>query len=111
MDMIEQMRGAMRSGASVVIDGREVPRIMMHDRGAEIEFILDGRMSYSFPREWAYLAAAFAGTAMAVGAGHPSLSAPHRSTMPYAPEVMRLDGLPTGGNPSARPNLTLVDGD
>lgn len=111
MDMIEQMRGATRSGESVVIDGRDVPNLRMLDRGAEIEFVLDNRMSFSFPREWAYLAAAFAAQSMAVGAGHPSLSAPHRSTIPYAPEVRRLDGMPTGRDPSARANLTLVDGE
>lgn len=37
-DLIDEMTGPEQRGNAVVIDGRLVPNLTMHDRGAEIEF-------------------------------------------------------------------------
>lgn len=94
IDPTSSMKGPEREGCDVLVDGRHVPNMHMRDHGDTIEFVLDGRFSYTFPREWALLAASFAAQAMAIGAGHLSLSGCHRSTLPYAPEAMALDQLP-----------------
>jgi N-formylglutamate amidohydrolase len=86
-DMAEQMKGPTAYGMSVIIDGHRIPNLVMVDRGAEVEFTLDQRFSYSFPREIAYLAAAFAAQAMAIGAGYPFLGAATKDR-PFAPKVM-----------------------
>ena len=88
--VISDMTGPKRIGHDVIIDGRRVPNLAMHDRGVEIEFSLDGRYSFTFPRDWAYLAASFASTAMAIGAGHPSAGAAHRSTKAFAPACVNI---------------------
>lgn len=88
--IISGMTGPQRGGSDVIIDGRRIPGLAMYDRGKEIEFILDGRYSFTFPRDWAYLAASFASASMAIGAGHPSASAPHKSTMAFAPQCVDI---------------------
>ena len=47
-------------GNKVIVDGRVIPRMLCRDLGERIEFIVDGRFSFTFPREWAYLAASMA---------------------------------------------------
>lgn len=84
------MRGPERMGCDVILDERVIPNLHMHDRGDTIEFILDGRLAYEFPKEWAYLAAAFAANAMAIGAGYPFLGAETRDR-PFAPKCYRID--------------------
>lgn len=59
------------------------------ERDGVVEFVLDGRMSFEFPKEWAYLAASFAAHAMAVGAGFSHLGAEDKNR-PFAPEVKAL---------------------
>lgn len=73
-DVVGDMLGPKFSGHSVIIDGRLIPDLHAYDRGESIEFVLDGRLAFEFPREWAFLAAAFAANAMAIGAGFPSLN-------------------------------------
>lgn len=87
------MRGSERSGFAVIIENRKIPRLHMYDRGATIDFILDDRFSYEFPREWARLAASFAAQAMAIGEGYPWLGAKSKA-MPFAPECVELGELP-----------------
>jgi hypothetical protein len=65
----------------------------MIDRGETIEFVLDDRLAFIFPRDIAPLAANFAAQAMAIGAGHPSLSAPHGSSLPYGTPVIGLSSV------------------
>jgi len=90
-DLIAEMLGPVFSGRNVIIDGRHIPNVAMIDHGAEIEFILDGRLSYSFPRDIAWLAMAFAANAMAIGAGYPSASGGlHQSQREFATPVMEL---------------------
>lgn len=93
-DLIAEMTGPKQSGHSIVIDGRVVPNMVMHDRGDVIEFVLDGRMSFDFPRDIAWLAASFAFTAMAIGAGFAHPAHQHFTQRAFAPEVIGLGALP-----------------
>ena len=68
-DLIAEMTGCENHGNEVVIQGRIVPNLVMYDRGDEIEFVLDHRVAFGFPKAQAWDAAAFALAAMAVGAG------------------------------------------
>jgi hypothetical protein len=93
-DRIEEMKGPGRGGFDVFIEGRLVPNVHMYDKGETIEFILDGRLCFIFPRDAAVHAMTFAAHAMAIGAGHPSLSAPHGSSLPYGTPVIGLSSIP-----------------
>lgn len=73
-DPTNSLIGPQRLGNELIVEGRLIPNIHVHDNGDTIDFVLDGRMSYEFPREWAYMAAIFASNAMAVGAGFPSIA-------------------------------------
>lgn len=84
----ETLAGPQRLGNSLVVEGHCVPRMHVHDRGDTIEFVLDERMAFEFPKEWAYLAAAFASNAMAIGAGYPSLGG--KQTEHFAPKVFQV---------------------
>lgn len=90
-DLVEEMKGPDGYGTSVIIEGHCIPNLTMIDRGEEIEFVLDHRMSWTFPREVAWNAASFAATAMAIGAGHPHFSAPHKSTKPFATPTKKIE--------------------
>lgn len=93
-DRIAEMKGPERGGHDVFIEGRLVPNIHMYDKGETIEFVLDGRLCFIFGRDEAVHAMTFAAHAMAIGAGHPSLSAPHGSALPYGTQVIGLSALP-----------------
>lgn len=93
--LIKEMTGPAMIGNSVIIEGHRIPNMVMIDRGAMIEFVLDGRMAWDFPREWAYYAASFAATAMAIGAGHPHYTAPHKSNKSYANPCVQIE-MPEG---------------
>jgi hypothetical protein len=92
-DLIEEMKGPKRPGHSVFVDGHVIPNMTMIDRGDTIDLILDDRMIYEFPRDIAPLAARFAATAMAIGAGHPCISAPHQMLKAFATPVIGVDTL------------------
>lgn len=93
-DLIAEMTGPQQSGNSVVIDGRLVPNLVMYDRGEMIEFVLDGRMCFDFPKDIAWLAASFAFTAMAIGAGFAHPAHKHFTQRDFAPQVIGLGELP-----------------
>ncbi len=93
-DVIAGMLGPERSGHSVIVAGRLIRGMVAYDRGAEIEFVLDGRFSYSFPRAIALLAASFAAQAMAIGSGYSHLGAATKDR-PFAPEVIAMTELPS----------------
>ena len=86
-DLIAEMTGTQNLGTAVVIGGREVPGIAMFDRGHEIEFIIDHRVSFGFPKAQAWNAAAFAFAAMAYGAGCDPLNFEPRT---FAKKVIKL---------------------
>lgn len=93
-DLIKEMTGPENSGCSVIIDGRLMPHVAMHDRGDEIEFIIDHRLGFGFPREIAYQAASFAFAAMAIAAGFRHPSGLHNTQHPYAGECINLGEMP-----------------
>jgi hypothetical protein len=94
-DLIAEMTGPPVGGNSVILEGRLIPRMMMFDRGDEIEFVLDGRLAYGFPRAQAWDAASFAAAAMSIGAGFPHHSGgEHFTAREFAPEVVSLGKLP-----------------
>jgi len=93
-DLISEMTGPDNGGCSVIIDGRLMPHVAMYDRGDEIEFVIDHRLGFSFPRDVAYQAASFAFSAMAIAAGFRHQSGPHFTQHAYAGECVKLDGLP-----------------
>jgi uncharacterized RmlC-like cupin family protein len=84
------MRGPDRFGCDVIIDGRLVPNMHMHDKGDEILFVIDGRFQFGFPREWAHHAASMAAEAMAIGAGYPSFRA-DKKDRPFASIVHKIE--------------------
>ena len=89
-DLIAEMKGAELIGNAVVIQGREVPNMVMFDRRPgrdEIEFCLDHRVMFGFPAAQAWDAAAFAFAAMAVGAGCDPLNF---EPSPFAKKVVPL---------------------
>lgn len=92
-DLVAEMKGPQQSGHSVIIDGRLVPNLVMFDRGETIEFVLDGRFIYGFPRDLAWLAASFAFSAMAIGAGFAHPAHMHFTQRPFASEVSQIGGV------------------
>lgn len=93
-DLIAEMTGPVNTGCSVMIDGRVIPNLVMYDKGDEIEFVLDHRLAFIFPRDVAWLAASFAFSAMAFGAGFAGPSAMHFTQRAFAPQAMALGELP-----------------
>lgn len=93
-DLIAEMTGPENLGHSVIIEGRLFPNVAMFDRGDEIEFVLDHRLSFSFPRDQAWNAAAFAFDAMALGAGFTHPSGMHFTQRTFAAETVCLGEMP-----------------
>lgn len=93
-NLIAEMMGPAESGNAVIIDGRLVPDLVMYDRGDTIEFVLDRRLGFGFPRAQAWDAAAFAFAAMAIGAGFAHPEHMHFTQRPFAAEVKSLGELP-----------------
>lgn len=90
--VVAAMTGPARGGNHVIIDGRLVPDLAMRDDGAHIEFVLDSRIMFRFPREWAFLAASFAFHAMAIGAGFGGPGGLHESARPFGVECQKVEG-------------------
>lgn len=90
-DLVSEMMGPPATGRAVVIDGRLVPNMVMFDHGGDVEFILDNRLSFTFPRNIAWLAANLAFQSMAVAAGFSSIAGAHFTQLPFAPEVVALN--------------------
>lgn len=76
------------TGSPVIVEGREIPRLIAHDSGAdEILLALDRRFSITVPRERSAQICWFVANAIAVGAGYSSLSAANWGR-PFAPRVV-----------------------
>ncbi len=95
----DTLAGPDRGGCSVIVDGRAIPNMHMYDNGDTIDFILDERLAFEFPREWAYLAASFAANAMAIGAGY-AFSGADEKRKAFAPKCGPLFS-PEGSDDSA----------
>lgn len=83
------LKGPIRQGCAVIVDGRAIPDMHMHEHGDTVDFILDERLSFEFPKEIAYQAAAFAANAMAIGAGYSFLGAETKDR-PFAPQCFGI---------------------
>jgi len=93
-DLIAEMKGPETGGNAVILEGKLIPHVMMFDRGDEIEFVLQNRLAFGFPRDQAWNAMAFAASAMAIGAGFPHYSGgKHFTQRDFAADCARLDGL------------------
>ncbi len=77
-------------GNNVIVDGRVIPKMMCRERGDEIEFIVDGRFSFQFPKQWSFLAAAMASQCMAIGMGYSHMGASNKER-PFAPQSATID--------------------
>lgn len=94
-DLVAEMKGPETGGNAVILEGRLIPNVMMFDRGAEVEFVLQNRLGFSFPRELAHQAASFAAAAMAIGAGFPHYSGgKHKTQREFAVTVTCLGEMP-----------------
>lgn len=93
-DLVVEMAGPVNQGCAVRIEGRIVPNMVMFDHGDIVEFVLDHRLGFGFPRAQAYDAAAFAAAAMAIGAGFSHPSGMHFTQRPFAPPSVNLGTLP-----------------
>lgn len=87
-NLIAEMMGPENNGNSLIMDGRVVPGVAIYDRGDEVEFVIDHRVAFGFPKAQAWNAAAFAFAAMAFGAGRDPLNF---EPAPFAKKVARLD--------------------
>ncbi|GAC1572655.1 MAG: hypothetical protein NVS3B5_01650 [Sphingomicrobium sp.] len=94
-DLIAEMKGPETCGNAVILEGKLIPNMMMFDRGHEIEFVLDNRLVFGFPREFAHQAACFAASAMAIGDGFPHFSGgKHFTQREFASNVTCLGEMP-----------------
>lgn len=87
------MIGPERRGHSVIVGGREVPRLHCHRVGDDIDFVLDGRFGCAVPIEYALPVAAMIANALAIGQGYPSYAADSKDQS-FAPEVIELSEIP-----------------
>jgi hypothetical protein len=99
-DPVPDMIGPKPIGNSVIVEGHIIPNMTMIDRGDIVEFVIDNRMGFEFPRECAYTAACFAATAMAIGAGHPHFKYPHKSNQAYASPCVGIEITDDGIKPA-----------
>lgn len=90
---VSNMTGAVRNYTTVIVDGREIPRLTMRERGDNIELTVDHRFSVDFPRDIAPQAAWLIAQALAIGAGYPWLGAQTKDR-PFAPQVAMLGAKP-----------------
>lgn len=92
-DPVETLKGKFRDGWSVVVEGRQIPRLVLRDHGDHVSFSLDGRFRLDVPRELAHPVASFVANAMAIGAGYPWFGADTKDR-PFAPRLTQLGGDP-----------------
>lgn len=77
------------TGNRLVVEGRSIPKVVVHQRGDKVEFVLDGRFSCIVPEEYAHPVAFLLANAIAIGEGYPSANAEDKSR-PFAPKLMQL---------------------
>lgn len=88
--LVAAMKGPEQSGLSVIIEERVVPNLAMRETATDVVFVLDGRLTFGFPKAIAHQAAAFAANAMAIGAGFPCFAADHKCEA-FAPKVAVIE--------------------
>lgn len=77
----------------VQVDGRIIPRLSGFKDGDKIALVLDGRLSCSFPEEYARQAAWLIANALAIGEGYSHLGALNKDK-PFAPIGCEIGKLP-----------------
>ena len=82
-------------GYTAIVEGREIPRLMVKERGAvTITVCLDRRWEIDIPREHSGAICWMIANALAIGAGYSHLGAMNKDR-PFAPEVIGPYGDPT----------------
>lgn len=94
--LVNGLFGPTCTAASLIVEGRVIPNITIHRDGGEVVFVLDQRLGFGFPKEWAYQAACLAANAMAIGAGYTYLGGETKERA-FAP---RCFGIELPGEPA-----------
>ena len=88
-------------GYTAVVEGKEIPQLMVYERvEKEITILLDRRFAIDVPREISHSVCWMIANALAIGEGYPFLGAKTKDK-PFAREVVGNNGPPdnTGGGP------------
>ena len=86
--------GVQIAGYTAIVEGREIPRLMVRERGSDqITIILDRRFGIDVPRELSGCICWMIANALAIGEGYPFLGALTKDH-PFAPEVIGPYGPP-----------------
>lgn len=80
-------------GYTAIVEGREIPGIMVFERGDKITVNLDRRFSIDVPREVSGSICWMIAQALAIGSGYPHIGAESK-VRPFAPKVVGGDGNP-----------------
>ena len=88
-DAVEAMKGCQSSYYTVVVEGREIPKMRMTERNGMVSLQLDGRWEIDLPPALAPQVAWMVANALAVGQGYAHLGSPNKER-PFAPEVFGL---------------------
>ena len=90
-------------GYTAVVEGREIPGLLVWERGEDkITILLDRRFAIDVPRELSGSVCWLVAQALAIGSGYTHIGAPHPGT-PFAPEVVGPYGRPDASGGGARP--------
>ncbi|QDP67015.1 MAG: hypothetical protein Unbinned3138contig1000_57 [Prokaryotic dsDNA virus sp.] len=92
--------GVRIAGYTAVVDGREIPRLMVYERSDQITITLDRRFEIDVPREHSGSVCWMIANALAIGEGYSHCGAESKS-LPFAPQVQGPHGKPdiSGGGP------------
>lgn len=95
-DAVEQMKGCRSDYLSVVVEGREIPKLRMKERAdtesGMISLQVDGRFEIDVPAEYAPSVAWLVAQSLAIGSGYAFLGSETKDR-PFAPEAR---GIPSG---------------
>ena len=83
--------GVQRPGFTAVVEGREIPRLMVRECGGDqITICLDNRFEIDVPRERSAQICWMVANALAIGEGYAFLGSPDKSK-PFAREVVNVE--------------------
>jgi len=87
--------GAERTGFTAVVEGREIPKLTVKERGSDkITITLDNRFQIDVPRELSGSICWMIANALAIGEGYAFLGSPNKDK-PFAPEVVAIGSAET----------------
>jgi len=95
--------GVRPAGYTAIVDGREINKIRVWERGDQITILLDSRFAIDVPRELSGAVCWMIANSLAIGSGYSHVGATSMGR-PFAPEVIGGDGKPdiTGGGAQPR---------